>query len=398
MADPSALPIYLDSLATTPVDPRVVEAMLPHFTEAFGNAASITHAHGWRASEAVEAARETIAALIGAEPREIIFASGATEAANLALKGFARAHATGKRRRIVTCTTEHHAVLDPLDALEREGWEVVRLPVAPDGTLDPADVQEALGDETLLVSIMHANNETGTIQDIAAIGALCEERGAVFHTDATQAVGKIPFDVRESHVHLANFSAHKLYGPKGVGALYVRRKGPRVRLRAEIEGGGHERGLRSGTLNVPGIVGFARALEIACAEREAEAARLAALRDRLRAGLFEHLDAIEENGAPNKRLPHALNVAIHYVDSAALLNELPELALSTGSACSSADPEPSHVLLAMGRSEEHARSSVRFGLHRFTREEEVNRALELVVGAVRRLRAHSPLYAMRNPK
>lgn len=391
----SDAPIYLDGHATTPVDPRVLDAMLPYFTVAFGNAASTQHAAGRRAANAVEEARAAIAACITAAPKSIVFTSGATESNNLALFG-ACAAASGRdtaRRRIVSAVTEHKAVLDPLDRLERDGWEVHRLAVGESGIVDPAQVADALDDRTLLVTLMHANNETGVVQDIAAIGAACAERGVLFHTDATQSVGKIAAPLGDWPVDLASFSAHKVYGPKGVGALYIRPGRPRVRLRPLVEGGGHERGLRSGTLNVPAIVGFGAALRISSEEREADAARLGALRDRMRRRLFSALDHVHENGDPSRKLPHSLSIAFDYVESVALLNELPGLALSTGSACSSADPEPSHVLRAIA-GEGRARSSVRIGLTRFTAEAEADRAVDLLVEAVRKLRSFSPLYAM----
>lgn len=348
------MPLYLDSHATTPLDPRVLEAMMPYLTDRFGNAASTTHSFGHEAAEAVARARAQVAAATGAQPDDVVFTSGATEALNLAIKGTAEAARGGGH--IVTCVAEHPAVLDACARMERAGVRVTRLPIEPDGSLSPARVAAALEDDTFLAAIMQANNEIGTIHDIASIAALCAERGVPLLTDATQSAGKIPLRMEEWGVRMAALSAHKVYGPKGVGALIVRRSGrPRLRLTPQIDGGGHERGLRSGTLNVPGIVGLGAALEIAEAERETEAARLGALRDRLRARLFGELDALEENGTAPAKLAHNLNVAFHFVDSAALLNAVPQVAVSTGSACSSAEPEPSHVILALGHGEEHAR-------------------------------------------
>jgi cysteine desulfurase len=386
-------PIYLDGHSTTPLDPRVLEAMLPVLREDFGNAASVHHAYGWKAADHVEEARAAVAQLLGADPKEIVFTSGATESNNLALRGVAIA-----RRQpgghIITAATEHPSVLDPLERLEREGVRVTRLPVLESGLIDHEALAQSFQPDTFLVSIMHANNETGVIQDIAAIGKLCVEHGVLFHTDATQSVGKIPVNVAEQDIHLLSLSAHKLYGPKGVGALYIRRRQPRVKLEPLIDGGGHERGYRSGTLNVPGIVGLGRAAQLALNEMHDDAARLSTLRNRLRDRLFSELDELIENGDPGHRLPHSMNVSIGYIDSVALLNELPGLAVSTGSACSSAHPEPSHVIRAMA-GEERARSSVRFGLTRFTTEEEIDRAAGMLIQAVRSLRAHSPLYASR---
>ena len=384
-------PIYLDSHATTPLDPRVLDAMMPFLTDEFGNASSDTHGYGHTAAEAVEAAREVVAASVGAKPAEVVFTSGATEANNLAIKGTALA-LRSKGDHIVTCATEHPAVLDPVAGLEKQGFRTTVLPVAPDGTLDAETVAAAIDERTTVVSLMHANNEIGVIHDIEAIAGICAERGVIFHTDATQTAGKFPIDMSTARIRLLSLSSHKFYGPKGVGALVVRRGKPRARPVAQMEGGGHERGYRSGTLNVPGIVGMAKALEIAAAERDEENARLGKLRDQLRGKLFAELDQLEENGAVENKLPHNLNVCFRYVDSAALLNEVPGLAVSTGSACSSADPEPSHVILALGKDEEHAKSSIRFGLHRFTSEDDIARAVELMIPAVKRLRAMSPMY------
>ncbi|MBI5154551.1 aminotransferase class V-fold PLP-dependent enzyme [Candidatus Poribacteria bacterium] len=384
-------PIYLDCHATTPVDPRVLEAMLPYFGAKFGNAASHTHAFGWEAREAVEHARESVARLINADAREIVFTSGATESNNLAIKGAAESLAV-KGRHIVTCVAEHRSVLDPCAALESRGMEVTRLPIDGEGGLNPESARAAIRDGTILVSVMHANNETGVVNGLAAIGAICAERGVLFHSDAAQSAGKVPVDVQALGIHLLSLSAHKMYGPKGAGALYVRGRDPRVRLAPQITGGGHERGMRSGTLNVPGIAGFGRAAELCIEEMAADAARLGALRDHLRGRLFAELDQLAENGDPSAKLPHSLNISFAFTESAALLNELPDLAVSTGSACSSADPEPSHVLLALGHGVDRAKCSIRFGLGRFTTREEVDFAAERVIAAVRKLRAMSPMY------
>jgi len=387
------IPIYMDHAATTPVDPRVLEAMLPYFSEQFGNAASKSHAFGWKAEEAVEAARAEVAALIGTTPREIVWTSGATESDNLALKGAARFHAA-RGRHLVTCATEHPAVLDTMAALEREGFEVTRLPVEPDGRLDPERVRAALRPDTTLVSVMHANNETGVVHPVEEIGRITRAAGVLFHCDAVQGVGKIPFDVEAAQVDLASLSAHKLYGPKGVGALYVRRR-PRARLTPQMDGGGHERGYRSGTLNVPGIVGFGKACAIAQAERDAEGARLLALRERLLAGIVPHLDEVRVNGSLEHRLPGILNLSFEAVEGEALLLALRDVALSSGSACTSASLQASHVLRAMGVSETLAHSSLRFGLGRFNTAEEVDHVAGLVVEKVKRLRALSPVWEAR---
>ncbi|HZY05434.1 MAG TPA: IscS subfamily cysteine desulfurase [Anaeromyxobacteraceae bacterium] len=386
------IPIYMDYHSTTPVDPRVLEAMLPYFTQEFGNAASKSHAFGWRAEEAVEKARAQVAALIGASPKEIVWTSGATESDNLAVKGAARFYQS-KGRHLVTTRIEHKAVLDSCHALEREGWEVTFLDVGGDGVLDPEAVRRAIRPDTVLVSMMHANNEVGTVQPIEAVGAITREKGVVFHTDAVQSVGRIPFDVERANADLVSLSAHKIYGPKGVGALYVRRK-PRVRLTPMIDGGGHERGYRSGTLNVPGIVGFGAAAELARAEMPAEAERLLRLRERLRAGIQAGLDLVTLNGSLTHRLPGNLNLSFAYVEGEALMMAVKDVAVSSGSACTSASLEPSYVLRAMGVSDDLAHSSIRFGLGRFTTEEEVEYAVRLFVEKVRRLRDMSPLYEM----
>jgi cysteine desulfurase len=386
------IPIYMDYHATTPVDPRVLEAMLPYFREEFGNASSKSHPFGWHAEEAVEQARAEVAALIGASPKELVWTSGATESNNLAIKGVAEFHA-GKGRHLVTVATEHKAVLDSMHALERRGWTLTVLPVDRDGLVEPAAVAAALRPDTVLVSVMHGNNETGVVQPIAEIGAITRAAGVLFHCDAVQSAGKIPFDVERAQVDLASLSAHKMYGPKGVGALYVRRK-PRVRLTAQMDGGGHERGFRSGTLNVPGIVGFGKACALAAAEREAEAARVLALRERLRAGLLAGLDLVTVNGSLQHRLPGNLNVSFAYVEGEAMMMAIKDVAVSSGSACTSASLEPSYVLRAMGVGDDLAHSSIRFGLGRFTTEEEVDYTVRLVIAKVKKLRDMSPLYEM----
>jgi cysteine desulfurase len=379
-------PVYLDHHATTPVDPRVLEAMLPYSSREFGNAASRTHVFGWRAEAAVDAARESVAASCAARAaREIVFTSGATESNNLALFGVTRALAD-RGEHVVTAATEHPSVLDPCRALEARGVHVTVLPVDRDGLLDPEAVRKAIGARTVLVSVMTANNEIGVLQPVAEIGAICRERGVVFHTDAAQAVGKIPLALRELPVDLVSFCAHKFYGPKGIGALYVRSGSPRVRLEPLLHGGGHERGLRSGTLAVPLVVGLARALEIAVAERDAESARLAALRDRLWARLREGLDGVRRNGHPDRCLPGNLNLSFAGVDGAAVLAGLRDVAVSSGSACASARPEPSHVLKALGLPDDLVRASLRFGLGRWNTGEEIDWAAERVIEEVRALR------------
>jgi len=390
--------IYLDNHATTRVDPRVVESMLPFFSETFGNAGSVGHAFGEDASDAVERARETIAAGIGADPREIVFTGGATESNNLAIRGVAER----PRRRgnhWVSVQTEHQAVLGPLARLAKRDYEVTLLDVESyesdrAGWLDPQKVKEALREDTVLVSVMLANNEIGVIQPLAEIGAICRERGVLLHCDATQAVGKIPVDVEALNVDLMSFSSHKIYGPKGVGALYVRRRNPSVRLEPQILGGGQEAGRRSGTLNTPGIVGFAKALELCLGELPDEAKRLAGLRNKLWAGLGEQLENLQLCGPildPTLRLPSNLNVSFGDVDGEALLLAMKELAVSSGATCASREPGPSHVLLALGMSEDQARSSLRFGLGRFSTEEQIEQAIALVAQGVNQLRALGPL-------
>lgn len=388
-----SLPVYMDNNSTTPCDPRVVEAMLPYFTEKFGNAASRNHAFGWQAEEAVENAREQVAELIGASPKEIIFTSGATESNNLAIKGVASMYRK-KGNHIITCVTEHKAVIDPLKRLERDGWNVTWLAVDPEGRVDPRQVREAITDQTVLVSIMVANNEVGTIQPIAEIGAICKEKGVLFHTDAVQAAGKIPLDVQKMGIDLLSLSGHKMYGPKGVGALYVRRKDPRVRLDAIQDGGGHERGMRSGTLAVPLIVGLGAAAEIARREMPEESARLLNLRERLRQGIMGQLDHVEVNGHPSERLPGNMNLSFGFVEGEGLMMGIKDIAVSSGSACTSASLEPSYVLKALGADDERAHSSIRFGIGRFNTEEEIDFVIRDVVRAVNHLREMSPLYEM----
>jgi cysteine desulfurase len=389
------LPIYMDNHATTPVDPRVLETMIPYFTQNFGNAASRNHAFGWKAEEGVEYAREQVAKLIGAKSdKEIVFTSGATESDNLAIKGVADFYRE-KGNHIITARTEHKAVLDTCKKLEKKGYDVTYLDVGEDGLVHPEQVAAAITDKTILVSIMLANNEVGTVQPIAEIGKITRSKGILFHTDAVQGVGKVEFDVEAMNVDLASISAHKMYGPKGVGALYVRRNKPRVRIVAEQDGGGHERGMRSGTLNVPGIVGFGKAAEIATREWREEAAKIFALRQRLRSKLFAKLDMIHLNGADDpRRLPGNLNVSFSFVEGEAMMMAIRDVAVSSGSACTSASLEPSYVLRAMGVDEELAHSSIRFGIGRFNTEEEVDYVADLVVRSVVRLREMSPLYEM----
>jgi cysteine desulfurase len=388
------LPIYMDNHATTPMDQRVLAAMLPYFTEKFGNAASRNHSFGWAGEEAVDKARGQIAALINAKPKEIIFTSGATESDNLAIKGVVEFY-KDKGNHVITCVTEHKAILDSCKALERAGKATVTyLPVDNYGMVDPEDVRRAITDKTILITIMAANNEIGTIHPIAEIGRIAKEKGIVFHSDATQGVGKIPIDVEKAGIDLLSASAHKMYGPKGIGILYVRSKGPRVRLTPIIDGGGHERGLRSGTLNVPGIVGLGMACEISGQEMEQESDRLRSLRDKLQAGLFERLDEVYLNGHPTQRLPGNLNISFAFVEGESLLMGIRDVAVSSGSACTSATLEPSYVIRALGTEEELAHSSIRFGLGRFNTEEEVDFVAQRVTDEVRRLRDMSPLYEM----
>jgi len=382
----------MDHHATTPLDPRVLEAMLPYFTLKFGNAASRSHRFGWEAEQAVEQARGQVARLIGAAPQEIVFTSGATESDNLALKGVAEAY--GRGGHIITTAIEHKAVLDTCNTLEQRGCRVTRLPVGRDGLVDPGTVCAAIGERTVLVSMMYANNEVGTLQPVKEIGRICKERGVLFHTDAVQAVGKTPVDVEADNIDLLSISAHKMYGPKGVGALYVRRRNPPVRLTAQMDGGGHERGARAGTLNVPGIVGLGAAGAIAAREMAEESARLRRLRDRLRATLEAELDGVAVNGSIEHRLPHSLNMSFAGVEAEALMMGMSEVALSSGSACTSATIEPSYVLRAMGVDDQLAHCSIRFALGRFNTEQEVDYVAARAAEVVTKLRELSPAYEM----
>jgi cysteine desulfurase len=387
------LPIYMDYHATTPVDPRVLEAMMPYFSEKFGNAASRNHPFGWEAEEAVEAARKQVADLIGANPKEVIFTSGATESNNLAIKGVAEMYRE-KGNHVITCVTEHKAVIDTCKKLEKQGLRVTYLPVQKDGRIDLDELRASITDKTILITIMTANNEIGVIQPIAEIGAIAKEKGILFHTDGVQAVGKVPFDVTSLKVDLVSISGHKIYGPKGVGALYVRRRNPRVLLAEQISGGGHERGMRSGTLNVPGIVGLGKAAELCRQDMEQDTTRLRKLRDRLNAQLHKNLDEIYINGSIEHRLPHNLNISFAYVEGESLLMGINDVAVSSGSACTSASLEPSYVLKALGAGDDLAHSSIRFGLGRWTTDEEVDYVVDKLTKVVRRLREMSPLYEM----
>jgi cysteine desulfurase len=384
----------MDYHATTPVDPRVLDEMLPFFTEKFGNAASRSHSFGWAAESAVGQARERIAALIGAQnPKEIVFTSGATESDNMAIKGVAEFYKE-KGDHIVTTVIEHKAVLDTCKRLEKEGFRVTYLGVDKHGMVDPDDVKKAITDKTILVSIMLANNEVGTVQPLAEIGKITRERGVLLHSDAVQGIGKVPFDVSKMNVDLASVTAHKMYGPKGIGCLYVRRSKPRVRVTALIDGGGHEFGMRSGTLNVPSIVGFGKAAEIMRTEGAEDNKRIFALRERLRARLWKELDSLQLNGALEPRLPGNLNVSFAFVEGEALMMAIKDVAVSSGSACTSASLEPSYVLHSMGIGDDLAHSSIRFGLGRFNTEDEVDFVAELVTAKVNKLREMSPLYEM----
>jgi cysteine desulfurase len=386
-------PIYMDYHATTPVDPRVLEAMLPYFTEKSGNAASRSHSFGWEAKEAVDKARRQIAELIGATPEEIIFTSGATESDNLAIKGVAEMYAE-RGNHIITAPTEHKAVLDACKKLEKRGYKVTYLPVEPSGLIDLERLQAAITEQTILITIMHANNEIGVLQPIREIGQIARQRGVLFHSDATQSVGKVPVNVNADNIDLLSLSGHKMYGPKGIGALYVRRKNPRVQLTAQMDGGGHERGMRSGTLNVTGIVGLGEACAICQREMPEESARLSRLRDCLKDRIMAELDEVYINGTMDSRLPNNLNLSFAYVEGESLLMGIKDVAVSSGSACTSATLEPSYVLKALGVSEDLAHTSIRFGLGRFNTEEEVDYVAERVIEAVRRLRELSPLYEM----
>jgi cysteine desulfurase len=387
------LPIYMDNHATTPMDPRVLEEMLPYFAEKFGNAASRNHVFGWVAEEAVEQARERIAKLVGATTKEIIFTSGATESDNLAIKGVAEMYRE-KGNHIITAVTEHKAVLDTGKRLEKHGFRVTYLPVMKDGLVDVDDLKRAMDDKTILVTLMAANNEIGVLQPIADIGKLCHERGVLFHSDATQAVGKVPIDVQKMNIDLMSISAHKMYGPKGVGALYVRRKNPRVQVSPIIDGGGHERGMRSGTLNVPGIVGLGKACAICHEEMPQESCRLAGLRNRLKDKIMGGLDEVYVNGSMEHRLPNNLNISFAYVEGESLLMGINDIAVSSGSACTSATLEPSYVLKALGTGDDLAHSSIRFGIGRFNTEAEVDYVADRLIEVVKRLRELSPLYEM----
>jgi cysteine desulfurase len=387
------LPIYMDNHATSPLDPRVLEAMMPYLTGIFGNAASRNHSFGWEAEGAVEKAREQVAKLIGATAKEIIFTSGSTESNNLALKGIAEMYRE-RGNHIITQVTEHKAVLDTCKRLEKSGYRVTYLPVKADGLVDIEDLKRAFDDKTILVSIMFANNEIGVVQPVAEIGKLCRERNVIFHTDAVQAVGKIPVDVNSMNIDVLSLTAHKLYGPKGVGALYVRRRNPRVQISEQINGGGHERGMRSGTLNVPGIVGLGKACELAGQEMAAEGERLSKLRDKLKKKLESSLDYIHVNGSMEHRLPNNLNISFVYVEGESLLMGINDVAVSSGSACTSATLEPSYVLKALGLGDDVAHSSIRFGLGRFNSEAEVDYVADKVIDIVKKLRELSPLYEM----
>ncbi|NOY83524.1 MAG: IscS subfamily cysteine desulfurase [Nitrospirae bacterium] len=387
------LPVYMDYHSTTPVDPRVLETMLPYFSEKFGNAASKNHSFGWNAEDAVAKAREQIAQLISCNTKEIVFTSGATESNNLSLKGVAGMYRE-KGNHIITAVTEHKAILDTTKRLEKEGFEVTYLPVGADGLIDLETLKAAITPQTILISIMLANNEIGVIQPVAEIGKIAKEKGIIFHCDAAQGVGKIPVNVDEMGIDLMSFSAHKIYGPKGVGGLYVRRKKPRVRLSAMMDGGGHERGMRSGTLNVPSIVGLGEACAICETEMEQENLRLAEMRNKLQNHIMSELDEVYLNGHPEKRLAQNLNISFAYVEGESLMMGLKEIALSSGSACTTATLEPSYVLRALGVGSDLAHSSLRFGLGRFTTHEEIDYVGKRVVEAVNRLREMSPLYEM----
>jgi cysteine desulfurase len=387
------LPIYMDYHATTPMDPRVFEAMKPYFLEIFGNAASRNHSFGWQAEEAVEKSRKQIADLIGATTKEIVFTSGATESNNLALKGIAEMYAE-KGNHIITAATEHKAILDTCKRLEKAGIRVTYLPLQTNGLVDLEMLKEAITDKTILISLMYANNEIGVIQPMAEIGKIAKAKGVLVHSDATQAVGKVPVNVIKDNIDLMSLSGHKIYGPKGVGALYVRRKSPRVQITAQMDGGGHERGMRSGTLNVPGIVGLGEACAICNADMPAESKRMAYLRDKLRGKLESELDEVYINGTMEHRLPNNLNISFAYVEGESLLMGINDIAVSSGSACTSATLEPSYVLKALGAGDDLAHSSIRFGLGRFNTEEEVDYVAAKVIDVVKKLRELSPLYEM----
>src|SRR5208283_960392 len=385
--------IYMDNHATSPVDPRVLQAMMPYFTTIFGNAASRNHSFGWEAEEAVEKARKQVADLVGATPKEIVFTSGATESNNLALKGIAEMYAE-KGNHIITAATEHKAILDTCKRLEKHGIRVTYLPVQTDGLVDLNMLREAITDKTILISIMYANNEIGVIQNVAEIGKIAHSRDVLFHTDGTQAAGKVPVNVIKDNIDLMSLSAHKMYGPKGVGALYVRRKNPRVQITAQMDGGGHERGMRSGTLAVPGIVGLGEACAISQREMPEEVRRVRYLRDKLRGRIEEGLDEVYLNGSWEHRLPGNLNMSFAYVEGESLLMGINDIAVSSGSACTSATLEPSYVLKALGLGDDIAHSSIRFGIGRFNTEEEIDYVADKLITVVRKLRELSPLYEM----
>ena len=387
------LPIYMDNHATTPVDPRVFQAMTPYLTNVFGNSASRNHSFGWEAEEAVEKARKQVASLIGATSKEIVFTSGATESNNLALKGVAEMYAE-RGNHIITAATEHKAILDTCKRLEKHGTRVTYLPVQQNGLIHLDQLRAAITDKTILISIMHANNEIGVLQPVREIGKIAKERGVLFHTDGTQAAGKVPVNVLEDNIDMMSISAHKMYGPKGVGALYVRRRNPRVQLTAQMDGGGHERGMRSGTLNIPGIVGLGEACGLAQASLTEEAKRMEYLRDKLKDRLLASLDEVYINGTMEHRLPNNLNVSFAYVEGESLLMGINDIAVSSGSACTSATLEPSYVLKALGAGDDLAHSSIRFGLGRFNTEEEVDYVADKVIDVVKKLRELSPLYEM----
>jgi len=387
------LPIYMDYHATTPMDPRVFEAIKPYFMETFGNSASRNHSFGWQAEEAVEKSRKQIADLIGATTKEIVFTSGATESNNLALKGVAEMYAE-KGNHIITAATEHKAILDTCKRLEKHGIRVTYLPVQANGLVDLDMLKDAITDKTILVSIMYANNEIGVLQNMAEIGKIAKAKGVLVHSDATQAVGKVPVNVIKDNIDLMSMSGHKIYGPKGVGALYVRRKSPRVQITAQMDGGGHERGMRSGTLNVPGIVGLGEACALCQAEMPEESKRMAYLRDKLRSKLESQLDEVYVNGTMEHRVPNNLNISFAYVEGESLLMGINDIAVSSGSACTSATLEPSYVLKALGAGDDLAHSSIRFGLGRFNTEEEVDYVADKVIDVVKKLRELSPLYEM----
>lgn len=399
MSKPIQFPIYMDHAATTPCDPRVVEAMLPYFTKTFGNPGSRNHQFGWDAEAGVDTARAQVAALIGADEKEIIFTSGSTEGNNLAIKGAATMYekapaGSAKRGHIVSCLIEHKAVLDPCKRLQKEGFDVTFVDPPRDGVYTAEMIKAALRDDTILVSVMWANNEIGTVNEIEKIGALCHERGIIFHTDATQWVGKCPTDVEKANVDLLTMSGHKIYGPKGVGAMYIRRRKPRVRLTALTEGGGQERGFRSGTLNVTGIVGLGKACEVAMQEMDKDAARLSTLRKRLEDKVTKELDSCEVNGHREKRLPHIANISFGFVEGESLMMAVKEIACSSGSACTSASLEPSYVLKGLGVGDELAHSSLRLSLGKWTTQEEVDYAADKIIASVKKLRLLSPLYDM----